>query len=235
MSLLCYFLFNSRYAKNRSNSRMITYVTTIFFKFSLRFIRSKMVDDLTYYLRVILKGTFYFMGWRRLPATVWAFENSDNGNLIVTDTDVGLATTPNTRLYKCDDPGATTFLLVFIPYSCLDCFSRFKPWGGWPTQKGGDGQCSQEGRQKVWSLTQSYSVSVGFSKSPICEEKCAFNKHTIKVCVSCSWPCSGTFAPSAPHLTVSLYLCSSETMSRLRALEGRRVSSKRLSRVQDQN
>ena len=45
---------------------------------------------------------------------MWAFENSDNGNLIVTDADVGLATTPNTRLYKCDDPGATTFLLVFI-------------------------------------------------------------------------------------------------------------------------
>ena len=36
---------------------------------------------------------------------------------------------------------------------------------------------------QVWSLTQFYSVD--FSKSRIGVKKCIFNKHTIKVCVSC--------------------------------------------------
>ena len=36
-----------------------------------------------------------------------------------------------------------------------------------------------------------------------------FNNSTVKVCISCSWwRCPGTSAPSAPHLTVSLILCS---------------------------
>ena len=39
------------------------------------------------------------------------------------------------------------------------------------------------GRVQVWSLTQFYSVD--FSKSRIVVKKCVFNKHTIKVCVSC--------------------------------------------------
>ena len=45
----------------------------------------------------------------------------------------------------------------------------------------------------------------------------------------------GPPAPSAAHLTVSLFLCSSEATyaSRLRALEGRRVNSKSPSRVRD--
>ena len=44
-----------------------------------------------------------------------------------------------------------------------------------------------------------------------------------------------TSAPSAPHLTVSLYLCSSGSNARgeSRAREGRRVSSKSPSRVRD--
>ena len=40
-------------------------------------------------------------------------------------------------------------------------------------------------------------------------KKCVFNKRIIKVCVSCCWRCPWTSAPSAAHLTVSLYLCSS--------------------------
>ena len=35
------------------------------------------------------------------------------------------------------------------------------------------------------------------------KQNCVFNKRTIKVCVSCSWQCPGTSAPSGPHLTVS--------------------------------
>ena len=37
---------------------------------------------------------------------------------------------------------------------------------------------------QVWTLTQLYSVE--FSRSRIDVKKCVFNKHTIKVCVSCS-------------------------------------------------
>ena len=87
--------------------------------------------------------------------------------------------------------------------------------------------------KQVWSLTQFYSVDI--SKSRIGVKKCGFNKLTIKVCVSCCWRCPGTSAPSAPHLTVSLYLCSyrSNTRGESRALEGRRLSSKSPSRVQD--
>ena len=79
---------------------------------------------------------------------------------------------------------------------------------------------------QVWSLTQ--FCSVDFSKSKIGLKKCVFNKRTIKVCVSCCWRCPGTSAPSAAHLTVSLYLCSSGSNARgeSRAREGRRVSSK---------
>ena len=86
---------------------------------------------------------------------------------------------------------------------------------------------------QVWSLTQFYSVD--FSKSRMVVKKCVFNKRTIKVCVSCCWRCPGTSAPSAAHLTVSLYLCSSGSNARgeSRALEGRRVSSKSPSRVRD--
>ena len=86
---------------------------------------------------------------------------------------------------------------------------------------------------QVWSLTQFYSVD--FSKSMISVSKCVFNKRTIKVCVSCCWRCPGTSVPSTPHLTMSLYLCSSGSNARgkSRAWEGRRVSSKSPSRVRD--
>ena len=61
--------------------------------------------------------------------------------------------------------------------------------------------------QALWQQTQSSSVD--FSQSRIGVKKCVFNKHTIKVCVSCFWRCPGTSAPSATHLTLSLYLrCS---------------------------
>ena len=45
-------------------------------------------------------------------------------------------------------------------------------------------------------------------------KKCVFYKRTTKVCISCCWRCPGTSAPSAPHLTVSLYLCSSGSNAR---------------------
>ena len=38
------------------------------------------------------------------------------------------------------------------------------------------------------------------------EKKCVFNKRTVKVCISFSWWCPGTLAPSAEHLTVSLFV-----------------------------
>ena len=96
--------------------------------------------------------------------------------------------------------------------------------------------CSRSGRPahfQGWSLTQFYSFD--FSKSRIGVKKGVFNKRTIKVWVSCSRRCPGTFAPSAAHLTVSLYLCSSgsNTRGESRAQEGRRVSSKSPSRVRD--
>ena len=65
---------------------------------------------------------------------------------------------------------------------------------------------------QVCSLTQLYLV--GFSKSRINVKKWAFSKCTTKVCVSCCWRCPGTAAPSAAHLTVSLYLCSSGSNAR---------------------
>ena len=40
-----------------------------------------------------------------------------------------------------------------------------------------------ETKKQVWSLTQFYSVD--FSQSRTDVQKCVFNKHTIKVCVSC--------------------------------------------------
>ena len=88
---------------------------------------------------------------------------------------------------------------------------------------------------KVWSLTQFYYVE--FSKSRIDVKKCIFNKRTIKVCVSCCRRCPETSALSVPHLTVSLYLCSSGSNARgeSRAREGRRVSSKSPSRVRDRD
>ena len=91
------------------------------------------------------------------------------------------------------------------------------------------------GLRQVWSLTQFYSVD--FSKSKIKVNKFVFNKRTIKVCVSCCWQCPGTSAPNAPHLMVSLFLCSSRSKERgqSRALEARRVSSKSPTKVRDRD
>ena len=46
-------------------------------------------------------------------------------------------------------------------------------------------------------------------------KKVCFYKHTIKVSVSCSWWCPRTSSSSAPHLTVSFYLCRSGSNTRL--------------------
>ena len=52
-----------------------------------------------------------------------------------------------------------------------------------------------------------------------------------------SWQCPGTFSPSAAHLSASMSLCSSRRNARgeLRALEGRRVSSKSPPRLRKGN
>ena len=80
-----------------------------------------------------------------------------------------------------------------------------------------DGRVLAQGK-KVWLLTQFYTVD--FSQSRIGVKKCVF-----KVCVSCFWRYPGTSAPSAAHLTVALYLCSSGSNARgeSRALNGRAV------------
>ena len=77
---------------------------------------------------------------------------------------------------------------------------------------------------QVCSTTQFYSHH--FSKSRIAVKKCVFNKRTIKVCVNCFCQCPGTCAPSATHLTLSLYICSSGSIAQVksRAFEGSRVS-----------
>ena len=56
---------------------------------------------------------------------------------------------------------------------------------------------------------------------------------TIKACVSYSWWCPGTFAPSMAHLTVSLIFCSSRSSlwGESRTLEESHVSSYSPSRV----
>ena len=88
---------------------------------------------------------------------------------------------------------------------------------------------------QVWSQTQLNSVD--FSQSRIGVKKCHFNKRTIMVCVSCCWRSPGTSVPSTTHLRVSLFLWSagSNARGKSRALEGRRVSSKSPSRVQDRD
>ena len=117
-------------------------------------------------------------------------------------------------MWRCRDVGR-------FGSRCRHCDERhndeFEP--GWLRQV-------HERQHQVWSLTQFYSV-----------KKCVFNKCTIKVCVSCSWRCPGTFALSGANLTVSLNLCSSgsNTPGKLRALEGRRGSSISLWRVWDRN
>ena len=67
------------------------------------------------------------------------------------------------------------------------------------------------------------------------KNKWVFNNR--KVCVSCSGQCPMTPAPSAAHLTVFWYLCSSGSNARgeSEALEGYCVSSKGPSRVRDRD
>ena len=69
------------------------------------------------------------------------------------------------------------------------------------------------------------------------KNKCIFNAHTINVCLNCSWQCPGTYSRIVTHLS-SFYLSSrgrgsrvlvpEATHARLRALEERHVSSKKI-------
>ena len=75
------------------------------------------------------------------------------------------------------------------------------------------------GTSARWTWPTGSSITPGLvtntiTQSRIDVKKCVFNKRTIKVCVSCCWLCPGTSAPSAAHLTVSLYLCSSGSNAR---------------------
>ena len=82
------------------------------------------------------------------------------------------------------------------------CAATSAPWMTVRSSKvcSGPGMCNST--KQVWSLTQLYSVD--FSQSRISVKNCVFNKHTIKVCVSYCWRCSGTSAPSAAHLSVGV-------------------------------
>ena len=122
-------------------------------------------------------------------------------------------------------------LLPIGPWRCwclfpwqerLTCWSWPCWWSCWPIPAGSatsaatqwwprPAACSTPGAVQVWSRTHSYSVD--FSKSRIGVKKSVFNKHKIKVCVSCFWRCR-VFNAAAAHVTVSLYSCSSEINTR---------------------
>ena len=63
-------------------------------------------------------------------------------------------------------------------------------------------------------LVTSQLYSVNFSQSRFGVKKCVFSKRTIKVCINCFWWCPGISAPSAAHLMVAFYLCSSGSNAR---------------------
>ena len=66
-------------------------------------------------------------------------------------------------------------------------------------------------KHQVWSLTQFYSLDFLQSRISI---KSAFSTNAQSRFASVVVDCPGTFAPSAAHLTVSLYLCSSGSNAR---------------------
>ena len=80
-----------------------------------------------------------------------------------------------------------------------------------------------------WVIKEGAKGGPGTSNIWNNQNKCVFNKCIFKVCESCTWQCPGTFTPSSAHIIVSLYLYSygSNVWSELRALEGRRFSSKK--------
>ena len=93
----------------------------------------------------------------------------------------------------------------------------------------------KESGRKVPGAMMLGAVAMLSTTAGLASNAISCRKRAIKICISCSQQCSGTLAPRAPHLTVSLYLCRFESngQGRSRALEGRRISSKSLSRVWD--
>ena len=87
--------------------------------------------------------------------------------------------------------------------------------------------------EQVWSLTKFYSIDL---HNHVSEVKSAFSTNAQRriALVAVHFVLGQT---SAAHLTVFLYLCSSgsNAWSKLRAFEGRRVSSKSPSRVRDRD
>ena len=86
--------------------------------------------------------------------------------------------------------------------------------------------------KQVWSLTQ----FIPFTINDRCKKGCDLqtNNHSFRQPFLL---CPGTSLPSAAHLIVSLHLCSSgsNAQDKCRAIEGRSVSSKSPSMVQDRD
>ena len=83
--------------------------------------------------------------------------------------------------------------------------------------------------KQVWSLPQFYSVDFSQSRIARCKKvrfQQTHNQGLRQLLLTVSWD----LCAYAPHLTVSLYLCSSASNARgvSRALEGRCVSLKRV-------
>ena len=116
----------------------------------------------------------------------------------------------------------------FVPMSALT-------WLTWlPFTQGGGSRGAQKILEVSWKssyrpglVTNSILFCWLFTINDRCK-KYVVNKRTMKVNVSWFWWCPKTLAPSAAHLTVSSFLCTSGSNARvkLRALEGCCVSSK---------
>ena len=91
----------------------------------------------------------------------------------------------------------------------------------WDPQSGDSIQVSRETGSwfgKIYQFVLSTSGVVGgLGPSPNIwnnKNKCVLYKRAIKLCVRCSSRCPVTSPPSAAHLTVSLFLCSSKSNAR---------------------
>ena len=112
----------------------------------------------------------------------WPME--DNGKTFVYDTGI-----------RCWGVCLTSVVLKMVSMGVGNCFGAILLVRGHSSLFGSQG--GQRG------------VGVGSSNFWNNENKCFFNKHTIKICVSCSWRCPGTSAPSVPHLGVKQKICVS--------------------------
>ena len=72
-----------------------------------------------------------------------------------------------------------------------------------------------EKQQPVCRVTGLVTISILFSWlitiKVLCKKGGPISAQNQGLCVSCCWQCPGTSKPRAAHLTVSLFLCSSES------------------------